>query len=121
MRDDRVQKVERSRDLRKQSTMQESALWNHLKNYQIHNVKFRRQHPIGPYILDFYCAKFKLAIELDGHTHFTESGIAHDTIRNAYLKAQGINTVRYTNSEISTNLDGVISNLSMIIENYLLS
>ncbi|HEU5292236.1 MAG TPA: DUF559 domain-containing protein [Cyclobacteriaceae bacterium] len=90
---------EKRKALRNNSTSAEVTLWRYLKGSQL-GKKFRRQHSVGPYILDFYCATEKLAVELDGHYHFTDEGIKHDQIRDAYLKKFGIRVVRFENVEI---------------------
>ena len=73
------------KDLRNNSTSAESTLWNMLKNKQVMGMKFRRQHSVGPYILDFYCPQIRLCIELDGHNHFTSIGDTQDDARSEYL------------------------------------
>ena len=71
--------------------------------------KFRRQHPVEPYDRDFYCADVKLAIELDGGQHNTTEGKQHDKAREAFLRSQGIETLRFTNDEMMRNTDGVMN------------
>ena len=96
--------VKYARDLRKAMTKEERQLWyTFLKGLPI---KFVRQKPMGEYILDFYCAKAKLAIELDGSQHYTE-GEAYDVRRDAFLQAQGITVVRYSNLQIMQEIDAV--------------
>ncbi len=80
--------------LRRSLTPQELGLWLRLKNRQLGGFKFRRQHPIGPYILDFYCAEARLAVEIDGQSHWSAEQIAHDVRRDAYFRAMGIETLR---------------------------
>ena len=75
-------------------TPQELGLWLRVKNRQLGGFKFRRQHPIGPYILDFYCAEAKLAVEIDGQTHWSPEQERHDARRDAYFRAMGIETLR---------------------------
>ena len=75
-------------------TRQELGLWLRLKNRQLGGFKFRRQHPIGPYILDFYCAEARLAVEIDGDIQAHPDQIAHDRRRDAYFRKQGIATLR---------------------------
>jgi very-short-patch-repair endonuclease len=72
---------------------------------------FRRQHPIGPYILDFYCPAAKLAIELDGDQHGSELGLAHDAARSHFLGLRGIHVLRFFNHELKENLDGVLEGI----------
>jgi very-short-patch-repair endonuclease len=65
-----------------------------LKNRRLGGFKFRVQHPIGPYILDFYCAEARLAVEIDGQSHWTDERIEHDARRDAYFRTMGIQTLR---------------------------
>ena len=97
-----------ARSLRKESTWAERELWKHLRNRGVGGVKFRRQFSIGRYILDFYCAETKLAIELDGDVHGTPERRKHDELRCRDLLALGIEVVRFWNEEVRTNLDGVL-------------
>ena len=88
--------------LRKTATPEEGKLWQlFLRKYP---VQFRRQKPIGRYVLDFYCGQAKLAIELDGSQHFTEEGLASDQNRTAYLESMGIQVLRFTNEDINQRL-----------------
>lgn len=85
-------------------TPAEKKLWYLLKTLPL---KFRRQRPIGKYIVDFYCAQAKLVVEVDGESHFTPEGQAHDTERTAYLERQGLRILRFSNAEVMENLEGV--------------
>jgi very-short-patch-repair endonuclease len=102
--------------LRENLTPAEAFLWRLLKNSQLENRKFRRQHSIGNYILDFFCPSEKLAIELDGASHFTDEGIAYDTIRTEYINRFNIKVVRFENKLVFDNtawvLDEIKSNFS---------
>ena len=91
--------LKRAKRLRRPMTPQEIGLWLRVKNRQLGGFKFRRQHPIGPYILDFYCAQARLAVEIDGRTHWSQEQAAHDARRDAYFRAMGIKTLRL-NAEI---------------------
>jgi len=88
------------RKLRKQMTAAEVALWIMIKNKQLVGERFRRQFSIGHYILDFYCPKYKLCIELDGAGHFTEEGQEYDNKRTNYLKSVGVLVIRFENFEV---------------------
>lgn len=91
--------------LRNQATPEEGKLWQlYLRKYP---VQFRRQKPMGRYVLDFYCSKAKLAVELDGSQHFTEEGLASDQNRTAYLESLGIQVLRFTNDDINRRLHDV--------------
>jgi len=83
--------------LRSAMTPAEARLWTYLKAGQLDGRKFRRQHSIGSYILDFYCPGEKLAVELDGESHAGPIATAHDTERTAYLQSQGIEVLRFEN------------------------
>jgi very-short-patch-repair endonuclease len=89
-------------------TPEESYLWNFLQRRQLLGRKFRRQHSVGPYILDFYCPAEKLAVELDGSTHDHEAAQDYDARRSAFLKELGIRTLRFQNSELRKNIEGVL-------------
>jgi len=78
----------RRKKLRNNSTIAEAFLWNYLKHSQLENKKFRRQHSVGKFILDFYCPSEKLAVELDGAPHFTEEGIEYDKKRTEFLNSK---------------------------------
>lgn len=86
--------LKRAKRLREALTPQELGLWVRLKNRRLAGFKFRVQHPIGPYILDFYCAEARLAVEIDGRTHWSAEQVAHDARRDAYFRAMGIETLR---------------------------
>jgi len=90
--------VHRARALRERQTPAEAGLWEALRAGRCLGLKFRRQHQVGPNILDFYCAQMKLAIELDGAQHRTPSGKAQDQARDQTLGAVGIKVLRFPNS-----------------------
>ena len=92
--------LNRAKPLRRPMTPQELGLWLRVKNRQLGGFKFRRQHPIGPYILDFYCAELRLAVEIDGQTHWSPEQEAHDARRDAYLLAMGIETLRLSTESL---------------------
>ncbi|TAK03966.1 endonuclease domain-containing protein [Patescibacteria group bacterium] len=102
---------ERRRDLRHASTKAEQELWRHLQNRQVGGLKFRRQFGIGPYIVDFYCSSLKLVVEVDGDSHFTPEGVAHDEERTAYLADLGFRVVRFMNDEVLDATEEVLSRL----------
>ena len=94
--------------LRNHATSAEAILWNYLKNSQLEGRKFRRQHSIDFYILDFYCPTEKLNIELDGQQHFEGYGIIQDEKRDEYLKSLNISILRFENKQIFENIVGVL-------------
>src|SRR6478672_5383470 len=85
------------RKLRSRLTPAEASLWSILKNSKVDGRKFRRQHSVGKYILDFYCPSEKLAIELDGEGHFTLPAVSYDANRRRYLERCGIRVIRFEN------------------------
>ncbi len=103
--------------LRKNATDCECILWRHLRNRKFATYKFRRQHPIDPYVLDFYCPALKLAIELDGSGHDSRLRETHDKTREKFLTAQGIAVVRFWNHQIREELDSVLEPIWLALEN----
>ncbi len=89
-------------------TNAEQLLWECLRKKQLDGYRFRKQHPIGAYVLDFFCASEKLAIELDGAQHGTAEGLAKDAQRTAWLEEQGIRVLRFWNAEVMEDIDGVL-------------
>jgi very-short-patch-repair endonuclease len=81
-------------------TAAEVALWVMIKNKQLVGDRFLRQYSIGHFVVDFYCPKYKLAVELDGHGHFTEEGRKYDAKRTEFLNSLGVNVIRFENFEV---------------------
>lgn len=96
------------RDLRKQMTPAEAKLWTHLKNAQLEGRKFRRQHSVDRYILDFYCPQERLAIELDGEVHSFVCAQEYDLERDAFLNAFGIKVLRFENKMVFRDTEAVL-------------
>jgi very-short-patch-repair endonuclease len=96
------------RGMRRQPTEAENKLWQVLRNRQLDGFKFRRQHAIGSYIVDFVCIREKLVVEIDGEYHNTDEQRAFDEARTTYLNALGFRVLRYTNKEVLTNLSEVV-------------
>lgn len=96
------------RDLRRTQTDAERALWRLLRSRSLEGYKFRRQHGAGRYVLDFYCAEAQLAIEADGSQHYTSDGVEDDAVRTAELAAMGIVVLRFSNTDVLTNAEGVV-------------
>ena len=106
--------VPTARMLRKNMTKEERHLWyDFLRDYPI---RFLRQKILGNYIVDFYCAKAKLVIELDGSGHYTESGQQYDEERSSFLEGYGLTIVRIPNTEIHDNFQGVCEYIEEIIK-----
>ena len=99
------------RKLRKNLTPAEATLWKSLKNRQMEGRRFRRQFSVGNYILDFYCPEVKLAVELDGHDHFTFFGSMKDDERTEYLNKKGIRVIRFENIEVFEYLENVLEEI----------
>ncbi len=106
---ERLTLIDFARKLRQDATDPEALMWACLRSRRVNKRKFRRQHPVPPYVLDFYCADLKLSIELDGGQHNTAEGKRHDKVREAFLRSLGIETLRFTNDEMMRNTDGVMN------------
>ena len=103
---------DRRRELRKNSTPEEKMIWQHLRKHK-QGYRFYRQHSIGHYIVDFYCAEKRLIIELDGN-HHTEN-IEYDAERTAYLNSLNFNVIRFWNNDINKNLKSVLEIIAKTI------
>ncbi len=101
--------------LRNQPIKAEKLLWYKLRRKNL-NYKFRRQASINNYVVDFYCPSLKFIIEIDGATHSTEKEIVYDTKRENYLKSLSLNILRFNNSDIYQNIDGVIKRIKLEID-----
>ena len=99
-----------ARKLRRKMTDAEYKLWSQIRDNQL-GIKLRRQVVFGPYILDFFSAKAKLVIELDGGQHNTEEGIIKDQKRDAYLKENGLEVLRFSDIEVLQNITGVMQTI----------
>ena len=100
-----------SRQLRKNMTDAERLLWSKLRRKQLKCFQFYRQKIIGSYIVDFYCPKAKLIVELDGSQHYDMKGIIKDRIRDNYMKNLGMKVLRFSDKEIFENCRGVIERI----------
>jgi very-short-patch-repair endonuclease len=105
--------LQKAKELRQKQTPAEQMLWQCLRANQLHGAKFRRQHNIGQYIVDFYCHAAKLVIELDGGIHELQK--AQDSDRDTYLKANGLQVLRFPNEEITQNLPQVLQTISQFL------
>jgi very-short-patch-repair endonuclease len=97
----------RRKELRNNATPAEQQLWSMLQRSNLGGYKFRRQHSVGSYILDFYCPSERLVVELDGDSHFTDDAMEYDRIRTEYLNALNIKVVRFLNTDVYDNLNAV--------------
>jgi very-short-patch-repair endonuclease len=102
---------ERAQEMRKQPTLCERILWKAVRGNQLGSA-FRRQHPIGPYIVDFVCYDAKLIVELDGDVHVDPEQIEHDKARDEYLRSRGFRVLRYANNDVLNSLEGVVEDIS---------
>ncbi len=102
-----------SRSLRNNPTKQENQLW--YRFLRKHPLQFNRQRIIGEYIVDFYCSKANLVIELDGSQHYTDKMIEYDQQRTAYLESLGLTVMRFTNTDIDRNFNGVCQTIERMI------
>jgi very-short-patch-repair endonuclease len=97
-----------ARSLRKQSTDTEHFLWRHLRDRQVEGFKFRRQQPVGRYIVDFVNLEKKVVIELDGGQHAVDPS---DKMRDEWLRSEGYQVLRFWDNEVFSNLEGVLENI----------
>ena len=89
----------------------ERLLWSQLRRRQLDGLHFRRQHPVGPYILDFYCDKAKLAVEVDGYSHGVADQPARDLRRDRWLAARGVTTLRIAARDVLISMDEVLATI----------
>jgi len=104
------------RELRRQGTHSERVLWQKLRNKQLTGVKFRRQQPIGKYIVDFVSFDKKVIIEIDGGQHNEDRIVGQDEIRTAWLNSQGFRVIRFWNNEVLDNLEGVLFQIQAVLD-----
>ena len=105
-------KYEFARELRHKTTEAEQKLWALLRNRKLKGKKFRRQHAIADYVVDFYCNESKLAVELDGNYHTATEAKEYDQARTALLQELGINVLRFWNHEVMEDVEKVIQKIS---------
>ena len=96
---------ERARDLRKNPTEAERFLWQHIRRRQLGGFRFRRQHTIGPYIVDFYCFEERVAVEVDGGQHSGQA--AYDAERTSFLESEGVRVLRFWNNQVLAEIESV--------------
>ncbi len=106
---------QRKREMRNHPTEAERRLWFVLRKRNLCGLKFRRQHNIGRYIVDFYCSSIGLVIEVDGSQHYTAEGLAYDQERTAYLQSQGIYVVRVVNADVYWRMESVLEYLHEVV------
>ena len=109
---------ELAQKLRTKSTKSEIKLWQYLKSKKMMGYDFHRQKPIDNFILDFFCNKLNLALELDGYTHTFEEIAEKDALKQERLKEFGITVLRFCDEDVMKNMDGVLQVIRRFIENY---
>ena len=100
-----------ARELRRKATDAEKYLWSLLRNRQLAGYKFRRQHPLGRFVLDFYCHEAKLCVELDGGQHAEPAQADYDRERTVWLNREGIRVIRFWNTDVLNNIEGVLQSI----------
>jgi very-short-patch-repair endonuclease len=104
-------KTARARQLRQNSTDVEARMWSRLRGGRLDGLSFRRQHPAGPYTLDFYCPQLRLAVELDGGQHNEPAQQNRDQVRSDWLTSRGVTVLRFWNNDVTQNLRGVLETI----------
>ncbi|MBE6299421.1 MAG: DUF559 domain-containing protein [Bacteroidales bacterium] len=113
----RQELIEERKSLRTFGTSAEAMLWLHLKNKQLDGWRWRRQFSVGPYIIDFYCPKAKLGIELDGNNHYSLSGMEYDDFRTIQLyNIYGVKLLRFENNMIWKDIDSVLYEIKRVLQ-----
>jgi len=100
-----------SRTLRKNMTDAERLLWSKIRNRQLKGYRFYRQKIVGNYIVDFYCPKALLIIEVDGSQHYSSEGMRKDKIRDDYMNSLGLRVLRFSDRDVFTNIEGVMGEI----------
>ena len=102
---------EYSRQLRENMTDAERHLWAKIRMKQLKGCQFYRQKPIGDYIVDFFCNRAKLVVEVDGGQHFSEEMAGYARIRDEYMSSLGLKVMRFTNAEVLKDIEGVVERI----------
>jgi very-short-patch-repair endonuclease len=110
----RQRNTERARELRRTASPMERTLWAHLSAGKVAGHRFTRQYQIGPYFADFLCRAKKLVIEIDGPSHDAQQ--ESDAARSVFLEKQGYRTLRFTNEEVMTNIEGVVTAIGLALD-----
>jgi very-short-patch-repair endonuclease len=108
--------IDKAKALRKNSTEAEALLWEQLRKRKLNGYKIRRQHPIGPYIADFFCAKANLVVEIDGGIHNDEDVMEYDVIRQKAIEDNGLKVIRFKNEEVFDRLDFVLAEIEKLLK-----
>src|SRR5512142_3062420 len=110
---------DKARQLRKNLTDSERALWSHLMNKQVLGIQFYRQKPLGDYIVDFFAPRAKLVVEVDGSQHLVGNDVEKDRIRDGYLASLGLKVLRFHSREVMEESDAVVEAIFRVIEDQL--
>jgi very-short-patch-repair endonuclease len=113
-----IRTFKRARKLRQEMSLPEVVLWQALRQGQLARLRFRRQHAIGAYILDFYCPAARLAVEVDGHAHDAAAQVQHDERRGIWLSERGITTLRVNAADVlkEMKLEGVLAAIEQAVD-----
>jgi adenine-specific DNA-methyltransferase len=111
MREGEVTSRPRAKEMRKALTRTELTVWLNLRQLNKEGYKFRRQHPIGPYIADFVHVRGRLVVETDGATHYSPEALEHDRKRDAYMRSLGRTIIRFTNGAVRNDVSLVIEHM----------
>ena len=103
--------LEKRRLLRQNITKAEKLIWDNIRDRQLENCKFRRQYSVDRFVIDFYSAELKLAIEIDGDSHFQNGAAEYDQARQEFMESVGIKFIRFTNNDVYGNLSGVLESI----------
>ena len=106
---------DKRQSLRNNMPPAEQLVWARLKGKQVENCKFRRQYSVGAFVVDFYTVEIKLAIEIDGDSHFTDGAEVADRERQSSIESSGIRFLRFTNRQVYKELDAVIEAISQMV------
>ena len=106
---------EKAKLLKNNMTNAEKILWKRIRNRKLKSFKFRRQHPIDIFIVDFYCHEVRLAIEVDGEIHNLKEKKEYDENRTAHLNSLGIRVIRFSNSEVEDDINSVLDKISNVL------
>lgn len=102
---------EKRRLLRQNITKAEKLIWEKLRDRQLENCKFRRQYSVDKFVIDFYSPELRLAIEIDGESHFENGAVEYDKARQEFIESAGIKFIRFTNNDVYGNLFGVLESI----------
>ncbi|NJM70842.1 MAG: DUF559 domain-containing protein [Scytonema sp. RU_4_4] len=108
---------DKRRLLRQNITKAEKLIWEKIRDRQLENCKFRRQYSIDKFVIDFYSSELRLAIEIDGESHFREDAAECDKARQEFIELAGIKFIRFTNNDVYANLSGVLESIAQNIKN----